>query len=166
VRIHIDIDPAEINKMINVHHYCIGDAKAALKRTARTSAKLDTGEWLKLDGYKKKYPLKYGKQGGLKMQQVLDELYKHDQAARSSSSTDVGQHQMWAAQFSRPTSPDRLVESGGAGTMGYGFPGRDRRAIRQAPGTGVGDLGDGGFQMTLCELATACVHKLPVKIVC
>ncbi len=164
VRIHIDIDIAEINKMIHVHHHCIGDARLIVEELLKHASELDTKEWLqRLNGYKKKYPLKYGKQGGLKMQQVLDELYKMTDG-QIIVSTDVGQHQMWAAQFLKTVRPDDWLSSGGAGTMGYGFPAA-MGAQWGKPGEQVWAIvGDGGFQMTMCELATACVHKLPVKI--
>jgi acetolactate synthase I/II/III large subunit len=164
VRIHIDIDIAEINKMINVHHYCIGDARLVVEELLKHASELDTKEWLQhLNRYKKKYPLKYGKQGGLKMQQVLDELYKMTDG-KIIVSTDVGQHQMWAAQFLKTVRPDDWLSSGGAGTMGYGFPAAMGAQWGKPDEQVWAIVGDGGFQMTMCELATACVHKLPVKI--
>ncbi|MGA1194339.1 MAG: biosynthetic-type acetolactate synthase large subunit [Kiritimatiellia bacterium] len=164
VRIHIDIDIAEINKMINVHHYCIGDARLVVEELLKHASELDTKEWLQhLNRYKKKYPLKYGKQGGLKMQQILDELYKMT-SGKIIVSTDVGQHQMWAAQFLKTVRPDDWLSSGGAGTMGYGFPAAMGAQWGKPNEQVWAIVGDGGFQMTMCELATACVHKLPVKI--
>ena len=164
VRIHVDIDIAEINKMINVHHYCIGDARLVIEELQKHASELDTKEWLKhLDGYKKKFPLKYGKQGGMKMQQVLDELYKMTEG-KIIVSTDVGQHQMWAAQFLKTVRPDDWLSSGGAGTMGYGFPAAIGAQFGKPQEQVWAIVGDGGFQMTMCELATACVHKLPVKV--
>lgn len=164
VRIHIDIDEAEINKMITVHHACIGDARLVIEELLRHVGELDTREWLaNLDGYKKKYPLKYRKQGGLKMQHILDELYRMTDG-KVIVSTDVGQHQMWSAQFSKTVRPDDWLSSGGAGTMGYGFPAAIGAQFGR-PGEQVwAVVGDGGFQMTMYELSTACVHKLPVKV--
>ena len=164
VRIHVDIDIAEINKVVNVHHYCIGDARLVIEELQKHASELDTKEWLKhLDGYKKKFPLKYGKQGGMKMQQVLDELYKMT-GGKIIVSTDVGQHQMWAAQFLKTVRPDDWLSSGGAGTMGYGFPAAIGAQFGKPQEQVWAIVGDGGFQMTMCELATACVHKLPVKV--
>lgn len=163
-RIHIDIDAAEINKMINVHYHCVGDARIILRELAQHVGKLDTADWLKhLDGYKKRFPLKYKKQGGLKMQHVLDEL---DALTHSKAiiSTDVGQHQMWAAQFCKSVDPHTWLSSGGAGTMGYGFPAAMGAQFGRPDASVWAIVGDGGFQMTMCELATACVHKLPVKV--
>jgi acetolactate synthase-1/2/3 large subunit len=165
VRIHIDIDPAEIHKMIRCHHWCIGDARLVLEELIKHVARLDTADWIKrLDGYKKKYPLKYRKQGGLKMQHILDELNKLTQS-KAVIATDVGQHQMWAAQFCKTLRPNDWLSSGGAGTMGFGLPAAIGAQFGRRNDLVVAVVGDGGFQMTLSELATACVHKLPIKIV-
>ncbi|HMP77621.1 MAG TPA: biosynthetic-type acetolactate synthase large subunit [Kiritimatiellia bacterium] len=164
VRIHIDIDAAEINKMIHVHHWCVGDAREILEELTQHVQRLDTNEWLnQLNGYKKKYPLKYKKYGGLKMQYILDELDKLT-GCNAIISTDVGQHQMWSAQFNRTIRPDGWLSSGGAGTMGYGFPAAIGAQFAKPKDQVWAIVGDGGFQMTMCELATAALHKLPVKV--
>jgi len=164
VRIHIDIDRAEIGKMIKCQHWCVGDARMIVEELTKHVTRLDTQEWLKhLDGYKKKFPLKYKKQGGLKMQHVLDELDKLS-GGKAVISTDVGQHQMWAAQFCKSEAPFNWLSSGGAGSMGYGFPAAIGAKFGRPKDLVVAIVGDGGFQMTMCELATACVHKVPVKV--
>ncbi len=163
--IHIDIDPAEMGKMIVADVEIVGDAKAALTEINEKIGPLETSEWLaKLDGYKRKYPLSYKKQGGLRMQQVIDELYQLT-GGRAIVSTDVGQHQMWAAQFYKNHESYHWLSSGGAGTMGFGFPAAIGAQLACPDKTVISLSGDGGFQMTMFELATAQIHKLPIKIV-
>jgi acetolactate synthase-1/2/3 large subunit len=162
--IHIDIDAAEFNKMIKVDVAIKGDAKAALRDLLPHVEKLPTEDWLAhLDGYKKKFPLTYKKQGGLRMQQVIDEFY-HLTKGKAIITTDVGQHQMWAAQFYKNNESYHWLSSGGAGTMGFGFPAAIGAQLACPDKLVACVVGDGGFQMTLFELATAAIHKLPIKI--
>lgn len=162
--IHIDIDAAEFNKMIQVDVAIKGDAKAALSALIPLVEKLPTEDWVAhVDGYKKKFPLNYKKQGGLRMQQVIDELYTLSKG-KAIVTTDVGQHQMWAAQFYKNDESYHWISSGGAGTMGFGFPAAIGAQLACPDKLVVTICGDGGFQMTLFELATAAIHKLPIKI--
>jgi len=162
--IHIDLDISEMGKMIVADVEVVGDAKTALKQLIPLVEKRKRPEWNEhLNGYKKKYPLSYKKQGGLRMQQVLDEI--HDLTGGSAIiTTDVGQHQMWAAQFYTNDDSFKWISSGGAGTMGFGFPAAIGAQLACPDEMVIAVCGDGGFQMTLCELATAVIHKLPIKI--
>jgi len=164
-RIHIDMDEAEFGRMIVCDHYCRADARRALAALNERVGELNTGEWLsRLNMYKKRYPLQYKKRGGLKMQHILDTL-NGMLAGRGVVTTDVGQHQMWAAQFCKTERPHTWLSSGGAGTMGYGFPAAIGAQLGRPDEQVWAIVGDGGFQMTLCELATAGVNKIPVKVI-
>ena len=163
VKIHVDIDPAEFGKIIQPDVAILGDARLVIEELIPLVEMADTAEWLKqCDRWRRKYPLKYPKQGGLRAQHVLDRLDALTQGD-AILTTDVGQHQMWAAQFCRSRSNRHWLSSGGAGTMGFGWPAAIGAQFGN-PGKKVWAIvGDGGFQMTCSELATAQIHKLPVK---
>jgi len=163
VKIHIDIDPAEHGKIIQPDVFLEGDARLVVEDLLPLIEPGDTDEWIaQCQRWRRKYPLKYPKQGGLRAQHVLDRLH-HVTGGAAIVTTDVGQHQMWAAQFCLSTSNRHWLSSGGAGTMGFGFPAAIGAQFAN-PGKKVwAVVGDGGFQMTLSELATAAVHDLPVK---
>jgi acetolactate synthase-1/2/3 large subunit len=163
-KLHLDVDPAEFGKIIQPDCSMVGDAKRGIEALLPLVGKLDSAEWVKqCAAWRKQYPLRYPKQGGLRAQQVLDELDKLTRG-KAIITTDVGQHQMWAAQFLRSTFNRSWITSGGAGTMGFGFPAAigAQLGVPDRPVWAV--VGDGGFQMTLCELATAQIQKLPLKV--
>jgi acetolactate synthase-1/2/3 large subunit len=164
-KIHIDIDPSEIGKIITPDAYAIGDARLILQELFKRIEELDTKDWLnELKEYKKEYPLVYKNEGKLKAQLVIETLYRLSKG-KAIVSTDVGQHQMWAAQFFKVDEPDTWLSSGGAGTMGFGFPAAIGAQFAKPNDLVIAIVGDGGFQMTLSELSTAVIHKLPIKIV-
>jgi len=163
VKIHIDVDPAEFGKIIECDVYLQGDARLVVEDLVPLVEPCDTEDWLaQCERWRKQYPLKYPKQGGLRAQHVLDHLHQLTKG-ESIITTDVGQHQMWAAQFCLTTSNRHWLSSGGAGTMGYGFPAAIGAQFACPDKKVWAVVGDGGFQMTLSELATAAVHNLDVN---
>jgi acetolactate synthase-1/2/3 large subunit len=165
VKIHLDIDKAEHGKVIQPDVFLHGDAKLVLDQLIPMMQRLPTEDWIEtIDSWKKRYPLNYAKQGGLRMQHIFNTIQEIT-GGKAIVTTDVGQHQMWAAQFIVPEYPNHFISSGGAGTMGYGLPAAIGAAFGNTSGHPVISIsGDGGFQMTLCELSTAAIHKLPIKI--
>ena len=164
VKIHIDVDRAEFGKILMPDVTLAGDARLVVEDLLSLVEKGEHREWLELiAGWRQQFPLHYPKKGGLRPQYILDRL---DQLGGRDAivSTDVGQHQMWAAQFLRTTRNRHWLSSGGAGTMGFGFPAAIGAQLGRPDSAVWAVVGDGGFQMTLSELATATVHKLPVKI--
>jgi acetolactate synthase-1/2/3 large subunit len=164
VKIHVDIDAAEFGKIIRPDVAIHGDARLVIEDMIPQVEMAATDDWLKQCArWRRQYPLKYPKQGGLRAQHVIDRLDALTQG-EAILTTDVGQHQMWAAQFCRARNARRWISSGGAGTMGFGFPAAIGAQFAN-PGQKVWAIvGDGGFQMTQSELATARNHELPVKI--
>ena len=163
VKIHIDIDPAEFDKMVVPDVSIEGDARLVVEDLLPLIERADTDAWIaQCEEWRRKYPLKYPKQGGLRAQHVLDRL---NALTRGTAviTTDVGQHQMWAAQFCLATSNRSWISSGGAGTMGFGFPAAIGAQFAYPEKEVWAVCGDGGFQMTQAELATAAIHSLPVK---
>lgn len=163
-KIHIDIDPVEINKVVKVDLGMVGDAKDVLEKLHKYLEPNQTDKWIKhLEKYRKSYPLKYKKEGKLRAQHVIEEAYNMA-GDNVIFTTDVGQHQMWAAQFIKINAPRNWISSGGAGTMGFGLPSAIGAQMACPDKMVITVVGDGSFQMTLSELSTAAIHKLPIKI--
>jgi len=163
--IHIDIDPTAISKNVRVDIPIVGDAKNILSQLLSAARKGKKREsWhQKIQEWKRKYPLKYELGEDLKPQYVVEMIYKMTKG-EAIITTEVGQNQMWAAQFYQYTKPRTFISSGGLGTMGYGFPASIGAQIG-CPEKIVFDIaGDGSFQMNIQELATAVNYKVPVKI--
>lgn len=166
---HIDVDASELGKMIDPDVALQADAKTALQQLLKLAATAAWDEsnasvWNRhLTDYKRRYPLAYDNSSGMTMQYVIDSVYKRT-GSNATVVTDVGQHQMWTAQFYKITDPHKWLSSGGAGTMGYGLPAAIGAQFAHPDKPVVAFVGDGGFQMTEYELATACIHKLPIKV--
>jgi len=162
-KIHIDIDPSEFNKVIRPDLCIEGDARLVLEDLLPLVEPGDTTAWLKqCAAWRRQYPLKYPKKGGLRAQQVLDRLH-HLTEGKAVITADVGQHQMWAAQFCKTTANRHWITSGGAGTMGFGWPAAIGAKLGRPEAEVWAVVGDGGFQMTMAELATAAVHKVAAR---
>ena len=167
--VHIDIDPTSISKSIAVDIPIVGDAKRVLTQMLEEIDKYkmpNTGVWLKrVNGYKKKHPLLYKKGGKhIKPQFVLEELNRQTKG-KAIIVTEVGQHQMWAAQFYKCNSPRQFLSSGGLGTMGFGFPASIGAKIGDPSKEVITIAGDGSIQMNIQELATVKTYDVGVKVV-
>ncbi|CRK81990.1 biosynthetic-type acetolactate synthase large subunit [Neobacillus massiliamazoniensis] len=164
---HIDIDPAEIGKNVPTQIPIVSDAKEALIELYNQPIDSpEREEWLEtLKRYKEDYPLWYEhSQNGMSPQWLIEAVHKVTNG-EAIVATDVGQHQMWAAQYYTFNEPHRWITSGGLGTMGFGFPAAIGAQIASPDRTVVAIVGDGGFQMTLQELSVVYERKLPVKII-
>ena len=171
--IHVDIDPTSIRKNVSVHIPIVSDCLNALEAMEEEldacgdldwQAKHDP--WLKKTGqWSTEHPLRYeSEKGFIKPQYVLEKIYEITKG-EAIISTEVGQNQMWAAQFYRYHSPRTLLTSGGLGTMGYGFPAAIGAQVAHPDKLVIDIAGDGSIQMNIQEMATAMSYKLPVKIV-
>ncbi|MFB4210750.1 biosynthetic-type acetolactate synthase large subunit [Shouchella sp. JSM 1781072] len=165
---HIDIDPAEIGKNIHVDIPVVGDAKAALTLLLKGNlgSLSQHDDWREqTQRWKKDYPLWYKlDKETIKPQELIEKLYEETEG-EAIVTTDVGQHQMWAAQFFSFNKPNRWVTSGGLGTMGFGFPAAIGAQIAEPELPVIAITGDAGFQMTLQEMSILQELQLPVKIV-
>jgi acetolactate synthase I/II/III large subunit len=170
--IHMDIDPAEISKNRTADVPIVGELREVLPQLTKAIAKLRESDsiinhraWLEqVEEWKFKYPYRYRRAGALKPEYVIERL--RDLLAERDTiwTTGVGQHQMWAAQWLRIDGSRRFITSGGLGTMGFGFPAALGAKLGRPEATVVCIDGDGCFQMTLQELATAVVYDIPIIV--
>ena len=159
--VQLDIDPAEVNKNIHVTASVTGDLKASLEKLTERIAPQDHAEWLaKIQELKAQYPLKYDHQA-LTGPAVIEEIYRETKG-EAIITTDVGQHQMWAAQYYKYTQPRTFLTSGGLGTMGYGLGACIGAKCGCPDKTVINIAGDGCFRMNMNELATASRYGIPV----
>ncbi|TGM94642.1 biosynthetic-type acetolactate synthase large subunit [Leptospira licerasiae] len=165
VRAHIDIDTAEFNKRVSVDYLLHGDLKEVLKALIPKVNKVDRPEWVGfLDTLKKNHPLEFDDSTEtIKPQGFLQKLYEKSKG-KAIVSTDVGQHQMWAAQYYLFEEANRWLTSGGLGTMGYGLPAAIGAKFGNPNKTVICVSGDGSIQMNIQELATIAMYKKGVKI--
>ena len=171
--VHIDIDPTSIRKNVEVDVPVVGDCRQALEgileicraKMADTDWSGMHADWLQtVHEWKANHPLAYTRTGHIKPQQVIEAMYAITKGD-AIIATEVGQNQMWAAQFYTFTKPRTLLTSGGLGTMGYGFPAAIGAQFAFPDKLVINVAGDGSIQMNIQELATVVQNKLPVKVV-
>ncbi len=169
--IHIDVDPAEISKNIPAHIPIVGDAKHILPKLNAEYRALDTdssrldGWWERIRGWREKHPLGYepGEDGEIKPQRMIEALYEAT-GGRAVVTSDVGQHQMWVAQYFHFDAPRNWINSGGAGTMGFGLPSAMGAKVARPDDQVVCVAGDGSIIMNIQEMATCVTEEIPVKV--
>ena len=163
---HIDIDPTSIRKNVTVNYPVVGDVKHVLQELNKIVMKKEHSDWIKqIESWKKEHPLTYDKNSKTIQPQYVIEQIAELTDHKAVIATEVGQNQMWTAQFFNFVDPRTLLSSGGLGTMGYGFPAALGAQIARPEATVIDIAGDGSIQMNIQELATAVLYNLPVKIV-
>jgi len=171
-KIHFDIDPSEVNKNVNVDLALVGDARETLqavinelKKRKNHAASGERQHWLKrIEAWRAEHPLAYDKYTNIVKPQYVIESLAEIADEDAIIGVDVGQHQMWGAQFYNFRHPRTWLSSSGLGTMGYGFPAALGAQMAFPDRQVITLVGDGGFQMTLNDLATMVQYRVPVKI--
>ncbi len=162
--IHIDVDPAEIGKNVRVDVPIVGDVKRVLAELNNKLQQHLPSEWQdRIAQLKEKYPLRYEENGSLKPQFIIEQIYEVTKG-EATIVTEVGQNQMWAAQYYRYTKPRTFISSGGLGTMGYGLPAAIGAKVGRPDSIVIDIAGDGSIQMNIQELATAVHYNIPVIV--
>jgi len=162
--VHIDIDPAEISKLVKAHVPVVGDLRDVLPRLTETLGRLDIEPWwARLDEWKGMYPERYKQDKPLVSQEVI-QLFREATGGECVVTTEVGQHQMFAARMFPTTRPRTFITSGGLGTMGFGLPASIGASFARPGEQVVCIAGDGSVQMNIQELATIYKHQLPIVI--
>jgi len=170
--IHVDIDPAEISKNVPAHIPIVGDAKNVLARLVTEYRALSADRsrledwWQRIEGWRTQYPLRYEDttDGEIRPQRAIQAVFEAT-GGEAILTSDVGQHQMWTAQYYDFPEPRRWINSGGLGTMGFGLPAAMGAAVGCPDRTVVCIAGDGSVQMNAQELATCAQNAIPVKVV-
>jgi acetolactate synthase-1/2/3 large subunit len=172
--VHLDVDPAEISKLVTATVPLVGDLKtllpkltAEVRRTFEVRGRPDISAWWhRVDEWREKFPLRIKQEpgGAILPQTAVRRIWEKAQGKNPIVTTGVGEHQMWAAQFWEVSKPREFITSGGLGTMGVCLPFAIGVQLARPDATVIGIDGDGSFQMTLQDLATAVDHKLPIKI--
>ena len=163
--IHVDIDPCNIGKNVRVDVPVVGDAKQVLIEMNKLIKKPDIQEWLRqIHSWKEKYPFIYTPDNDKIMPQfVIEQIYEATKG-EAIIATDLGQHQMWSAQYYQYDIPRHFLSSGGLGTMGYGLPAAIGAQVGCPDKLVININGDGSFMMNVQELVTIAARKLPVKV--
>jgi acetolactate synthase-1/2/3 large subunit len=169
--IHIDIDPAEISKNVPAHIPIVGDAKNILQRLVTEYRALGADGarlsewWERIERWRAQHPLRYddSRDAEIKPQFLIEALYEAT-GGQAIVASDVGQHQMWTAQYFHFDKPRRWINSGGLGTMGFGLPAGMGAAVARPDVPTIVITGDGSIQMNIQELATCTEHRIPVKV--
>jgi acetolactate synthase-1/2/3 large subunit len=169
--VHIDVDPAEISKNVPAHIPIVGDAADVLPKLTREYAALEPDAsrlddwWKRIGEWQTTYPLRYedSRDSEIKPQFMIEAMYEAT-GGEAIITSDVGQHQMWAAQYYHFSEPRRWLNSGGLGTMGFGLPAAIGAKVACPDETVVCLAGDGSLVMVCQEFATAAYHQIPVKV--
>jgi acetolactate synthase-1/2/3 large subunit len=170
-KIHMDVDPSEVNKNVRVDVALVGDAKESLRallavlKRKRATPPMERQQWLqRIEAWRSEHPLTYDKYANNVKPQFVIEVLSQYASEDAIVAVDVGQHQMWGAQFWNFTRPRTWLSSSGLGSMGYGFPAAMGAQMAFPDRQVIAIVGDGGFQMTLNDLATVVQYRVPVKI--